>query len=106
VTSGAGRAVWTETAVKALGVRTDVETAGDILGLSRTQAYEAVKAGRFPVAVLHVGRRLVVPTAPLRRLLGIDEAGPAPPAEPAVTSAAEPSATRTTTHDTTPGHAA
>jgi hypothetical protein len=65
---------WTEEAIRGLGVRTDVETAGSILGLSRTQAYEAVKADRFPVPVIRVGRRLIVPTAPIRRLLGIEAA--------------------------------
>ena len=70
---------WSEEAVRALGVRTNVETAGSVFGLSRTQAYQAVRAGRFPVPVLRIGRRIVVPTAPIRRLLeiDIDAAGPA-----------------------------
>lgn len=63
---------WTDDAVRALGVRTDVTTAGSIFGLSRTQAYEAVSAGRFPVPVIRVGRRVVVPVAPIRRLLELD----------------------------------
>lgn len=63
---------WTEAAIRALGVKTDVETAGSIFGLSRTQSYEAVKDGRFPVELVRVGRRMIVPTAPIRRLLGID----------------------------------
>lgn len=67
---------WSEAAVCALGVKTDVETAGSILGLSRTQSYQAVKAGRFPVPVISVGRRLIVPTAPIRKLLQIDQAEP------------------------------
>jgi hypothetical protein len=71
------RVTWTEEAVRSLGVRTTVEVAGSILGLSRTQSYEAVKAGRFPVPVVAVGRRLVVPTAPLRRLLEMDAPGSA-----------------------------
>lgn len=65
------RITWTEEAIRALGVKTDVETAGAIFGLSRTQAYEAAKAGRFPVAVVPIGGRLVVPVAPILRLLGI-----------------------------------
>lgn len=72
------RRIWTEPEIRALGVRTDVETAGSILGLSRTQSYLAVRSDRFPVPVLRVGRRLVVPVGPIRRLLQIDEAGPAP----------------------------
>jgi hypothetical protein len=66
---------WTPEAVLALGVRTDVATAGSVLGLSRTQAYEALKRGDFPVAVIKVGRRIVVPTAPLFALLGLDGGG-------------------------------
>ncbi|MGH3226791.1 MAG: hypothetical protein ACRDPY_50290 [Streptosporangiaceae bacterium] len=65
---------WTEEAIRGLGVRTDVETAGSIFGLSRTQSYVAIQADRFPVPVIRVGRRIVVPTAPIRRLLGIEAA--------------------------------
>ena len=74
---------WTREQVTALGVRTDVETAGSIFGLSRTQAYEAVKAHRFPVPTFRIGRRFVVPVAPILALLGIDAptAGPARPAD-------------------------
>ena len=66
--------IWTEAAIRDLGVRTDVATAGSIFGLSRTQSYEAVRHGRFPVPVIPVGRRLVVPTAPIRQILGIASA--------------------------------
>lgn len=81
------KVTWTRAAVEALGVRTDVETAGSIFGLSRTQAYVAVKAGRFPVAVISAGRHLIVPVAPIRRLLELDmdTAGPAPPDPAAAT---------------------
>jgi hypothetical protein len=64
---------WTPEKIRALGVRTDVRTAGDIFGLSQTQAYERVKENRFPVPTFRVGRKIVVPVAPIRRLLGIDE---------------------------------
>jgi hypothetical protein len=72
---------WTEQAILELGVKTTVETAGSIFGLSRTQSYEAIKKDRFPVPVLHVGRRLIVPTAAIRRALCLDMGmpGPAPP---------------------------
>lgn len=74
---------WSEEAIRALGTKTDVETAGAIFGMSRTQSYEAAKAGRFPVPVVPIGdHRLVVPVAPILRLLQIDadamgETGPA-----------------------------
>lgn len=69
---------WTPEKIRALGARTDVRTAGDILGLKKTQAYAAVKSDTFPVPVFRVGpRKLVVPVAPILRKLGIDEPAPA-----------------------------
>jgi hypothetical protein len=66
------RRTWTEADVLALGVRTDVPTAGEILaGLCRDEAYRMHQRGEFPVPVLKVGRRLVVPVAPILRLLDI-----------------------------------
>lgn len=43
--------------------------AAELLGVARSTAYAAVKDGTFPVPVIHVGTRIAVPTAPLRRLL-------------------------------------
>lgn len=63
---------WTPEAVRALGVRTDVPTAGEIIaGLGRDESYRAVKRGAFPVPVLRVGHRLVVPVQPILDLLGL-----------------------------------
>jgi len=64
---------WTVDEVHALGVRTDVPTAGEILaGLCRDEAYRMVRRGEFPVPVVRVGKnRLVVPVAPILRLLRI-----------------------------------
>lgn len=45
-------------------------TAGRALGLSRSSAYLAAKRGDIPT--IRIGGRVVVPTAPLRRLLGLD----------------------------------
>ena len=42
------------------------------LGVSSWSGYEAIKRGDFPVPVIAIGKRLVVPTAPLRKLLGLD----------------------------------
>jgi hypothetical protein len=67
--------VWTRKAVEALGVKTDVPTAGAILaGLGRDESYRAVKRGKFPVPVIRVGRRMVVPVQPILDLLGLDQA--------------------------------
>lgn len=48
-----------------------VEEAGRLLGLSRGSAYEAAKRGDLPT--IRIGRRYLVPTAPLRRMLGLDQ---------------------------------
>jgi hypothetical protein len=55
-----------------------VETAARALSVSDWAAYQAIRAGTFPVPTLSIGRRIVVPTAPLRRALGLD--GPEPAA--------------------------
>jgi excisionase family DNA binding protein len=47
-----------------------VERAGLLLGISRGSAYEAVRRGEVPS--IRIGHRVVVPTAALLRLLGID----------------------------------
>jgi len=65
--------MWTPAQVRALGVRTDVPTAGSILaGLGRDSAYRAAKAGKLGVPVIKVGRHLVVPVQPILDLLGLD----------------------------------
>jgi hypothetical protein len=46
-----------------------VEDAGRALGISRSAAYAAAKSGDLPT--LRIGRRLVVPTAELHRMLRI-----------------------------------
>jgi len=47
--------VWTVAEVRQLGVATDVETAGSVLGIGRTTAYALARADAFPVPVLRVG---------------------------------------------------
>ena len=67
------RRVWSTEQVRALGVRTDLVTAGEILGIGRTVAHQLAKRGEFPVPVLRVGRKYVVPVAPLLEILGVHE---------------------------------
>ncbi|HEY3006608.1 MAG TPA: helix-turn-helix domain-containing protein [Micromonosporaceae bacterium] len=57
----AGDKIWTIESVRTLGTTTDVETAAAILGIGRTKAYELAKAGEFPVKIIRVGRRYIVP---------------------------------------------
>lgn len=64
------RRVWTADDVHALGMTTDLETAAEIIGIGRTLAYDLAKNDAFPVRLLRLGRRVVVPTADLTKLLG------------------------------------
>ena len=50
----------------------DIVTAARILGVGRTVAYELVREGTWPTPVIHVGRKIRVPTAPLVALLGVN----------------------------------
>jgi hypothetical protein len=56
--------------VRALGVTTDLETAAEIMGIGRTLAYELSRSDEFPVRLLRLGRRVVVPVTDLLRYLG------------------------------------
>jgi hypothetical protein len=68
--AGSGRRVWTVEAVRALGTVTDVPTAGQIVGMGRTMAYQLVRSQSFPVPTLKIGRCYVVPVQGLLRALG------------------------------------
>ncbi|MFI0797025.1 DNA-binding protein [Micromonospora rubida] len=57
------REVWTVERVQSLGLVTDVVTAGAVLGIGRTKAYELARVDRFPVRVMKVGQRYVIPVA-------------------------------------------
>lgn len=69
---------WTEADVRALGVSTDVVTAGQILGLSRNTAYRLARAGTFPVPVIQAGHQYRIPVAGLLAALQLN-ATPATP---------------------------
>jgi hypothetical protein len=72
---------WTAEQIRALGAVTDLVTAGQILGIGRTTSHTLARHGTFPVPVLRIGHRYLIPVAPLLRLLHL-EAGPDPrPAE-------------------------
>jgi len=64
--------------VRSLPPVLDVPTAGRLLGLGRSAAYDLIMAGGWPTPVLRLGRRLRIPTAPLLTLLGLstDSLGP------------------------------
>lgn len=56
--------------------------AAALLGIGRTHAYNLEAAGEFPVPVLHLGRVIRVPTAPLLELLGLPVPTPHAAADP------------------------
>ena len=47
--------------------------AAQLLGIGRSTAYAAARNDEFPVQVIKVGGRYIVPTKPLLDLLGIEE---------------------------------
>jgi len=67
-----GAKVWTVDAVRNLGATTDIETAGAILGIGRSKSYELARRGEFPVRVLRIGRRYLVPIPSILALLGVE----------------------------------
>ena len=70
---------WTRESVAALGATTDLMTAADIVGISRSLVYDLAKRRpeKLPFRTLRVGTRYRVPTASILDALGpevIDEA--------------------------------
>lgn len=57
--------------VRALPPALDLTAAAELLGISRTAAYELVRSGSWPTPVLRLGCRIKIPTQPLLTLLGI-----------------------------------
>lgn len=47
-----------------------VEEVGEVFSVSRASAYEGVKSGAIPS--IKIGRRIVVPTAKVRRMVELD----------------------------------
>lgn len=67
------RRVWTPGEVRRLGMTTDLETAAAIIGIGRTLAYDLARDGEFPVRLLRLGRRVVVPISDLLTYLGASD---------------------------------
>jgi len=65
---------WSIDAVRALGTTTDIVTAGAVLGIGRTTAYQLARHGQFPVPVTRVGRRYIVGVPHLLRAIGAEQA--------------------------------
>ncbi len=50
-----------------------VTRAAEILGLSRAYCYSLIASGELPAVKLNGGKRVLVPTAGLRAMLGIED---------------------------------
>jgi hypothetical protein len=44
-----------------------------LLGIGRPKSYELARAGQFSVRVPRIGRRYLVPTSPILKLIGVDD---------------------------------
>lgn len=62
---------WSAEQIQALGVTTDIVTAGAVLGIGRTTAYRLARTDQFPVPVLRVGNQYIVPVAHLLTAVGL-----------------------------------
>lgn len=50
-----------------------IRQAATLMGVGNSTAYAIAREGKFPVPVIKIGGRYVVPTKPLLDLLGLDE---------------------------------
>lgn len=66
-----GNAMPIERLLADAGPTVSISTTAKALGIHRTTAYELAARGELGVPVLRLGRTLRVPTAELRRVLGI-----------------------------------
>ncbi len=71
LTGPATPTVWTLDAVRNLPATVDIETAGAVLGIGRSKSYQLAQNGEFPVRILRIGRRYLVPTNLILQLIGI-----------------------------------
>jgi len=64
--------VWTAEKVRELGLVTSLETAGQILGIGRSKAYEMARHDEFPVPLMRVGRKYTVSVTAILKYLGVE----------------------------------
>ncbi|MGE3077240.1 MAG: helix-turn-helix domain-containing protein [Dehalococcoidia bacterium] len=53
-----------------------LEEASRLLGVGRSKAYELARTDSFPTPVIRIGRRYLVPKAPLLEFLGVETIRP------------------------------
>ncbi|HET6481189.1 MAG TPA: AlpA family phage regulatory protein [Actinoplanes sp.] len=51
---------------------TNLETAGQILGMGRSKAYEMARYDEFPVPVMRAGRKYTVSVTAILKYLGVE----------------------------------
>jgi len=68
----AERVIWTAEKVRELGLVTNLETAGQILGMGRSKAYEMARYDEFPVPVMRAGRKYTVSVTAILKYLGVE----------------------------------
>jgi hypothetical protein len=89
------RRVWTVEEIRALGVTCDLRTAVHVLGIGRTLAFELLRAKRFPVRTLQMGRVRRVPVQELLAYVGVlPDVAPGDPRPASAPSDASPSEER------------
>ena len=66
------RRTWSVEQIRALGVTTDLVTAGSVLGIGRTTAYRLAQVGQFPVPVRRLGHRYQVLVGHLLRAVDVE----------------------------------
>lgn len=65
---------WTAEEIRALGVRTDLVTACSIVyGVGKSAAWDRYHRGQLDFPALKSGRGVVVPVAPLLKLMLVEE---------------------------------
>ena len=79
MTQASARRRWMPGDIRALGVSTDLRTAADIFGLGHATSYRLAAADEFPVPVIRVRGRYIVPTAPMLKALGLEDDDPTDP---------------------------
>jgi hypothetical protein len=92
--------MWTAERIRALGVITDLKTAGSIFGLSRAVAYDLARRNQFPVPLIRVGARYRVPIAAILTVLHMVDQPPNNTRD--LTRPAHPSVDRPTDQQDTP----
>ncbi|PSK67572.1 hypothetical protein B0E53_00382 [Micromonospora sp. MH33] len=70
------RSAWTADQVRALGLTTDLTTAADILGISRSAAYKLARRNAFPVPLIRAGTHYRVPIPPILTALHLTHNAP------------------------------